>query len=170
VFQGVFSGFANLTMLSFRNSNLITAAGMHCFAHLVNLKHLDLECCPHIHGGLVHIKGLTNLEKLNVGWCISIKNSDVKNLAGLVNLEELQISRSKVNDVGIASLKGLKNLRSLSMEGCPVTSQCMETIGGTVFKDLRLSVSFHSQSSVVLLCFPQLQTLQMELLEPTPGK
>lgn len=57
VFQGVFSGFANLTMLSFRNSNLITAAGMHCFAHLVNLKHLDLECCPHIHGGLVHIKG-----------------------------------------------------------------------------------------------------------------
>jgi hypothetical protein len=69
-------------MLSFRNSNLITAAGMHCFAHLVNLKHLDLECCPHIHGGLVHIKGLTNLEKLNVGWCISIKNSDVKNLTG----------------------------------------------------------------------------------------
>jgi hypothetical protein len=57
VFQGLFSGFANLTSLSFRNSNLITAAGMHCFAHLVNLKHLDLECCPHIHGGLVHIKG-----------------------------------------------------------------------------------------------------------------
>ncbi len=29
-------------------------------------------------------------------------------------------------------LAGLKKLRSLSMEGCPVTSQCMETIGGIV--------------------------------------
>jgi hypothetical protein len=37
-----------------------------------------------------------------------------------------------VNDTGIAALKGLKKLRSLSMEGCPVTSQCMETIGGIV--------------------------------------
>lgn len=29
-------------------------------------------------------------------------------------------------------LAGLKKLWSLSMEGCPVTSQCMETIGGIV--------------------------------------
>ncbi len=56
-FRVFFSGFANLTLLSFQNSTLITAAGMQSFAHLVNLKHLDLECCPHIHGGLVHIKG-----------------------------------------------------------------------------------------------------------------
>jgi hypothetical protein len=31
---------------------------MRYFAHLINLKDLDLECCPRIHGGLIHLKGL----------------------------------------------------------------------------------------------------------------
>lgn len=52
------TGFGNLTSLSFRSSNLITADGMRYFAHLINLKDLDLECCPRIHGGLIHLKGL----------------------------------------------------------------------------------------------------------------
>jgi hypothetical protein len=39
------------------------------------------------------------------------------------------------------------------MEGSLITSQCMETMGGTVFKDLEFSVSLHS--SIVFTCFPQ---------------
>jgi hypothetical protein len=53
------------------------------------------------------------------------------------------------------------------MEGCLITSQCMETTGGIVFKDLEFFVSFHS--SIIFICFPQLQTLQMELIESTLG-
>jgi hypothetical protein len=52
-----YSGLSNLTTLSLRSNNLITAAGMSSFAHLVSLKNLDLERCPHIQGGFVHLKG-----------------------------------------------------------------------------------------------------------------
>ncbi len=52
------SGLSNLTSLSFRRNNAITAKGMSAFANLVNLVKLDLERCPEIHGGLVNLKGM----------------------------------------------------------------------------------------------------------------
>lgn len=52
------TGLTNLTTLSFRNSNLITAAAMTHLSELVNLTSLDLEKCPKIHGGLAHLKGM----------------------------------------------------------------------------------------------------------------
>lgn len=51
------SGFSRLTSLSFRRNNEITSQGMYVFAQLVNLIRLDLEKCPGIHGGLVHLQG-----------------------------------------------------------------------------------------------------------------
>ena len=48
----------NLTSLSFKKSDAITAEGMRAFSNLVNLEKLDLERCSGIHGGFVHIKGL----------------------------------------------------------------------------------------------------------------
>lgn len=53
-----FPGLSNLTSLSFKRSNAITAEGMRAFANLVNLVKLDLERCLKIHGGVVHLKGL----------------------------------------------------------------------------------------------------------------
>lgn len=54
------SGLSNLTSLSFRRNDAISAQGMSAFAGLVNLVKLDLERCPEIHGGLVHLKGMQN--------------------------------------------------------------------------------------------------------------
>ena len=51
------SGLSNLTSLSFRRNAAITAQGMRAFSNLVNMKKLDLEKCPGIHGGLVHLRG-----------------------------------------------------------------------------------------------------------------
>jgi len=79
-----FSGLTNLTSLSFKKNNSITASGLRALAGLVNLTSLDLERCPGIHGGLVHLKGLTKLEALNIGWCNCIKNSDIKPLTGML--------------------------------------------------------------------------------------
>ena len=56
-----FAGFSNLTSLSFKRSDGVTAKGMSVFANLVNLVNLDLERCLKIHGGLVHVKGITLL-------------------------------------------------------------------------------------------------------------
>lgn len=52
------AGFSNLTSLSFKRSDGVTAEGMRVFANLVNLVNLDLERCLKIHGGLVHLKGM----------------------------------------------------------------------------------------------------------------
>lgn len=51
-------GLSNLTSLSFKKSNTVTAEGMRAFSSLVNLAKLDLERCSQIHGGLIHLKGL----------------------------------------------------------------------------------------------------------------
>lgn len=51
------AGLSNLTSLSLKKCAAVTAEGAKAFADLVNLVNLDLERCPKIHGGLVHIKG-----------------------------------------------------------------------------------------------------------------
>ncbi|KAM5549943.1 hypothetical protein ABKV19_001062 [Rosa sericea] len=48
---------SNLTNLSFRRNGAITSHGMSAFANLFVLIKLDLERCPGIHGGLVHLQG-----------------------------------------------------------------------------------------------------------------
>jgi len=106
------AGLSNLTSLSFKRSNAVTAEGMRAFANLVNLLNLDLEGCPKIHGGLIHLKGLlwsswtfttfwvvdlkyqlqclfifpdlTKLESLNMRYCNYIANSDIKYLTGSI--------------------------------------------------------------------------------------
>jgi len=47
-----------LTSLSIKKCADVTAEGAKAFANLVNLVNLDLERCPKIHGGLVHLKGI----------------------------------------------------------------------------------------------------------------
>ncbi|KAI4365406.1 hypothetical protein MLD38_021392 [Melastoma candidum] len=90
--------------------------------------HLDLERCPKIHNGLIHIQGLSKLESLNIKWCNSITDADMKHLAGLTSLKSLQISCSKVTDSGIAYLKALQKLSLLNLEGCLVTAACLDSL------------------------------------------
>ena len=40
--------------------------------------------------------GLVQLEYLNLGWCVSIGDNDLKGLQCLTRLSELQLSRTKV--------------------------------------------------------------------------
>ena len=47
-----------MTSLSIKKCAAVTAEGAKAFANLVNLVNLDLERCPKIHGGLVHLKGI----------------------------------------------------------------------------------------------------------------
>ncbi len=51
------AGLSNVTSLSFKKCSAVTAEGAKAFANMVNLGSLDLERCPKIHGGLVHLKG-----------------------------------------------------------------------------------------------------------------
>nr|GMC65139.1 putative adenylate cyclase regulatory protein isoform X3 [Ipomoea batatas] len=112
---------------------------MQCLSSLVNLVKLDLERCPRIHGGLVHIEGLTRLESLTIRCCKCIVDSDMKSLAGLVNLKQLQTPCVNITDSGVFYLKGLRKLVLLNMEGCHITAACLEYLSGFLL--------------VVFLCF-----------------
>lgn len=59
-------GLINLTSLSFKKSDAITAEGMRAFSSLVNLEKLDLERCSGINGGFVHIKGLLRMNNFRM--------------------------------------------------------------------------------------------------------
>ncbi|XWS17074.1 hypothetical protein CRYUN_Cryun33cG0036700 [Craigia yunnanensis] len=76
------TGLMNFTSLSFKKSDAITAEGMRAFSSLVNLGKLDLERCSGIHGGFVHIKGLSKLESLNIRCCKCITDLDLKAISG----------------------------------------------------------------------------------------
>jgi len=76
------AGLSNVSSLSFKRSNGVTAEGMRAFANLIKLLNLDLEGCLKIHGGLIHLKDLKKLESLNLRYCNCIADSDIKYLAG----------------------------------------------------------------------------------------
>ena len=82
---------------------------------------------------LVHLAGLTNLEKLELDgtqvtgigmmslvglkcfedWRTQVTDAGLVHLAGLTNLEQLYLDRSQVTDAGLMHLAGLTNLTDL---------------------------------------------------------
>ena len=54
--------------------------------------------------GLVHLKGLTNLQTLNLDGT-KITDAGLVHLKGLTSLETLSLNRTKVTDTGVAELQ-----------------------------------------------------------------
>ncbi|XP_027066936.1 uncharacterized protein [Coffea arabica] len=123
---------SNLAYLGFIKSNALTREGMQALSSLFNLEKLDFDRCPRIHGGLVHLKGLTKLKSLKIRCCKCITDSDMESLAGLINLKELQISSVNITNIGVSYLEGLSNLISLTVEGCNVTASCLDPISALI--------------------------------------
>ena len=54
--------------------------------------------------GLVHLKGLTNLQDLKLGGT-KITDAGLVHLKGLTNLQELHLSDTQVTDAGLAAMQ-----------------------------------------------------------------
>ena len=70
--------------------------------------------------GLVHLKGLTNLEKMHL-WDTAITDAGLVHLKGLTNLAHLSLTTTKVTDAGLVHLKGLTKLGWLDLADTKVT-------------------------------------------------
>ena len=70
--------------------------------------------------GLVHLKGLTNLERLLIGGN-EINDTGLAHLKQLANLERLFLDKTQITDVGLGHLKSLANLKTLGLAGTKVT-------------------------------------------------
>ena len=64
---------------------------------------------------------LTNLQTLNLNFCRQITDAGLVHLKGLTNLEQLDLVDTQVTDAGLVHLKGLTKLRTLFLDSTQVT-------------------------------------------------
>jgi Leucine-rich repeat (LRR) protein len=95
-------------------------------AHLVhlkglsNLQTLDLTNSKVTDAGLVHLNGLTRLRVLRLNGT-RISDAGLEHLKGLPSLQTLDLTHTQVTDAGLKHLKGLPSLQTLDLTNTRVT-------------------------------------------------
>lgn len=92
------------------------------------LRRLELSGTAVTSAGLVHLKGLKDLEVLNV--CLTaVDDRGFEHLAGLTKLRRLVVCSSKVTGSGFRHLRGLTQLESINLHSSPASDEGLEAIG-----------------------------------------
>jgi hypothetical protein len=116
------TGLTRLTLDN--NQSKITDAGLVHLRGMTRLEWLDLTGCKITGRGLASLKNMTQLKRLCLGWT-QVDNPGLEVIAGFQKLECLELHQTKITDVGLVHLRGLKNLRTLSSIGTAVTPQAL---------------------------------------------
>ena len=95
---------------------------------LENLKPLDLSYTKITDAGLVHLKGLPNLEELDLVGCYKITDAGLVHLKGLTKLEYLNLSYTNITDAGLEHLKGLTKLERLGLRETNITDAGVKSL------------------------------------------
>lgn len=115
--------------------------------------------------GLVHLRGLSQLESLSLA-ASRIGDDGMRHIGELPQLRSLNLDRTNVTDVGLKSLQSLRRLEVLSLVETMVTSSGMQSLES--LKTLRgLNVSFTNVSDAGLQHIGRLTKL--EYLDLSPG-
>jgi Leucine-rich repeat (LRR) protein len=77
--------------------------------------------------GLEYIKGLNNLEELDLGNT-QVTDAGLEHFKGLNSLEGLWLDNTQVTDAGLKHLKGMTNLRELYLNDTQVTDESVEKL------------------------------------------
>ncbi len=78
---------------------------------------------------LVHLKGLTKLQILDLGGT-PITDAGLEHLEGLTNLRVLDLRTAPVTDAGLKHLQALRGLRSLNLWGTRIQGQGFKALQG----------------------------------------
>jgi Leucine-rich repeat (LRR) protein len=97
----------------------ITDAGLEHLKGLKNLETLDLFASQVTDAGLHHLVGLQNLRSLNLAHTLTT-NEGIKVLAALSRLESLNLVGTGITDDGLLELKPLTSLRTVQVDA-PIT-------------------------------------------------
>jgi len=90
-------------------------AGLVHLKGLANLNQLYLTSTQITDAGLVHLKGLTSLETLDLQGT-QVTDAGMLHLKGLTKLERLGLTNTQITDAGLVHLKGLTNLKWLYLD------------------------------------------------------
>jgi len=78
--------------------------------------------------GLVHLRGLTNLQYLNL--CLTaVSDEGFEHLAGLTRMKRMTVCSSRVTGTGFAHLTGMTQLESINLHSSPASDQGLQAIG-----------------------------------------
>ena len=98
----------------------MTDAGLEHLKGLTQLHRLNLWHTEVTDAGLEHLKGLTQLRTLELGQT-NVTDAGLERLKCLTQLENLWLGDTKVTDAGLRHLKGLTRLSVLDLSGTKVT-------------------------------------------------
>lgn len=120
------AGLTALQELSLVGCELLTEVGAQHLGGLTRLTSLSLQTCRHI--SLVPLSRLRQLERLDVGWCSGLGDSDAAVLARFTRLRELNLARTQVTDQGLAHLHRLSSIHTLSLAGTRVGDNALAAL------------------------------------------
>jgi hypothetical protein len=81
----------------------VTDARLVHLKGLTSLQSLEINTTPVTDAGLVHLKGLTSLQELSLGGT-KVTDAGLEHLKGLTGLQTLVLIRTKVTGAGVKSL------------------------------------------------------------------
>ena len=92
------------------------------------LRNLQLSGTAVTSAGLLHLKDLKNIERLNV--CLTAVTDDgFEHLAGLTKMKRMTVCASKITGSGFRHLTGMKELESINLHSSPANDAGLEAIG-----------------------------------------
>ncbi|MFN0018042.1 MAG: SMP-30/gluconolactonase/LRE family protein [Pirellulaceae bacterium] len=109
-------------------SDRVTDDWLKLIADQVDLRRLEVSGTAVTSAGLIHLKRLVNLERLNV--CLTAVSDDgFEHLAGLTKMRRMTICSSKITGSGFVHLQGMKQLESINLHSSPASDAGLEKIG-----------------------------------------
>ena len=126
---------SHLTQLSFWELPPSSDAGLVHLKGLTSLQDLNLYFTQVTDAGLVHLKGMTKLTNLTL-YNTQVTDAGLVHLKGLTNLQELHLGGEKITDKGLVHLKALTSLQKLSVSHTQVTDAGLVQLTGMNLKYL----------------------------------
>jgi hypothetical protein len=112
----------------------VTDVGLEHLKGLTQLQSLNLRGTKVTDAGLVHLKGLTQLRELDLARSRTIlpdvTDAGLVHLKGLNQLQTLNLWGTKVSDDGLKHLKGLRQLQMLDLSGTKVSDAGLKHLKG----------------------------------------
>ncbi|MFM9961484.1 MAG: SMP-30/gluconolactonase/LRE family protein [Planctomycetaceae bacterium] len=109
-------------------SDRVTDDWLKLLAGQDRLRRLEVSGTAVTSAGLIHLKELTNLERLNV--CLTAcDDHGFEHLAGMTRMKRMTICASKITGSGFAHLSGMKQIESINLHSAPASDAGLEAIG-----------------------------------------
>ena len=92
------------------------------------LRRLELSGTAITSTGLIHLKNLKNMERLNV--CLTaVDDRGFEHLAGMTKMRRMVICASRITGTGFKHLQGMKQIESINLHSAPASDEGLEAIG-----------------------------------------